>query len=274
MGKGRDALKRMIGRVADIALPHLGREIDDDRNTAHAPQLKRAILLSRLERARARGDGAAIETALAAFWKGNAGDNFHDNYAKERFDLFLEHHAVVIDALADLVDKRGVPFSRLVEIGCGDGTVLAYSADRLPFVVEAVGLDINAAVIARVAAAQPQGGKLSFATAEARDWLIANPKPGTVVLTNGGVLEYFSQHNFDRLLHALAMQPPAAIVLIEPVAPHHDLQTTPDSFVFGHERSFSHNHRRRLNEAGFEVAYENELYISDVRWMLMIGLLR
>lgn len=272
MGKGREVLKLLVGRAAEAAFPSLGREIDDDRNTARAPKLKRAILLARLERARARGDSSAIEKSLAAFWKGNAGDNFHDNYASERFDLFLEHHAGLVDVLASLLEQHGTRFSRLVEIGCGDGTVLAYCVDRLPSIREAVGLDINAAVIERVAAEQPPGSKISFAAAEARDWLVANPKPGTVMLTNGGVLEYFSQENFDALLQALALSPPAAIALIEPVAPAHNLQAQPNSFVFGHERSFSHNHSRRLNQAGFDVVHEQELQLHTVRWKLMIGL--
>ena len=272
MGKARDALKLMVGRAAELALPGLGREIDDARNPARAPRLKQAILYARLRRAQSLGDVAAVENALATFWKGGAGNRFHDHYAEERFKLFSEQHAGVIDALAGLLEGSGARFSRLVEIGCGDGAALAYCAERLPGISEAIGLDINAAVIARISAEQPAGGRLSFAEAEARDWLTANPRPGTVVLSNGGVLEYLSQDNFDGLLQALVLKPPAAIVLIEPVAPDHDLRTQPASFAFGRENSFSHNHRRRLSEAGFEVAFEEEKRISGIRWMLMIGI--
>jgi hypothetical protein len=137
-----------------------------------------------------------------------------------------------------------------------------------------IGLDINAAVIARNAAGQPSGSRLSFVRAEARDWLTANPQPGTVVLTNGGVLEYLSEVNFDSLLQALALAPPAALVLIEPVAPEHDLENQDRSFVFGREKSFSHNHRRRLEGAGFEVAWAEEKHVWDTRWMLMAGIRR
>jgi SAM-dependent methyltransferase len=273
MGAAKDALKLIVGRVAELARPDLGREIDAARNTARAPGLKRAILYARLRRAQSRGDVGAVETALAAFWIGDSGDKFHDRFVEERFNLFRDHHAVVIEALADLLKTSGARFSRLVEIGCGDGNVLAYCAERLPSISEVVGLDINAAVIARNSAGQPAGGRLSFARAEARDWLIANPKPGTVVLTNGGVLEYFSQGNLDQLLQALTKAPPAAIVLIEPVAPEHDLASQPASFAFGHENSFSHNHAYRLRQAGLDVVFSREMEISQVRWMLMIGVL-
>jgi len=273
MGKAKDALKLMVGRVAELARPDLGREIDDARNTSHAPTLKRAILYARLRRAQSRGDAAAIEDALAAFWIGESGDRFHDHYAEERLNLFREHHAVVIDALAGVLEASNARFGRLVEIGCGDGKVLAYCAGRLPSITQAVGLDINAAVIARISAERPAGGRLSFARAEARDWLIANPQPGTVVLSNGGVLEYFSQDNLDRMLQALACSAPAAIVLVEPVAPNHDLQIQRESFAFGHENSFSHNHAHRLEKAGFDVVFTREVQTSEARWMLMIGLL-
>ena len=93
MAGAKDALKRVIGRVAELARPDLGREIDEARNPTRAPRLKRAILSARLARAQARGDTAAIENALAAFWKGGAGDRFHDHYAEERFKLFREQHA-------------------------------------------------------------------------------------------------------------------------------------------------------------------------------------
>jgi len=273
MSRAKDALKLVVGRVADLALPELGREIDDSRNTSRLPTLKRAILYARLRRAQSRGDAAAIEHALAAFWIGDSGDRFHDHYAEERFNLFSEHHAVVVDALAGVLGASGARFSRLVEIGCGDGKVLAYCAGRLPSISEAIGLDINAAVIARISAEQPAGGALSFARAEARDWLTANPRPGTVVLSNGGVLEYFSQDNLDKLLQALARSAPAAVALVEPVAPDHDLQSQAGSFAFGHENSFSHNHAHRLSQAGFDVVFAQEVQTSQARWMLMIGVL-
>lgn len=274
MGKAKDTLKLTLGHAAAFALPGLGREIDEGRNPARAPKLKRAILYARLRRAQSLGDAAAIEHALAAFWKGGPGDKFHGNFAEERFDVFREQHAPVIDALDSLVEGCGGGFSRLVEIGCGDGAVLAYCADRLPWVAEAIGLDINAAVIARAASEYRADARLSFANVEARDWLTTNPKPGTVMVSNGGVLEYFSQENVDRLLQALALASPAAIVLVEPAAPDHDLDSQADSFVFGHEYSFSHNHRRRLGEAGFEVVFEQETHAFGARLMLMIGIHR
>jgi predicted TPR repeat methyltransferase len=273
MSKAKDALKLIVGRVAELTLPELGREIDEVRNVERAAKLKRAILYARLRRAHALGDTSAIDSALAAFWKGGSGDKFHNNHAEARLRLFREQHAVALEALADLLRTSDSSFRRLVEIGCGDGKVLADCVERLPSISEAVGLDINAGVVARASSEHQPGGRLSFFNAEAREWLTANPQPGTVVVSNGGVLEYLSPDNVDRLLAALALARPAAILLIEPAAPNHDLQSQTESIVFGHEYSFSHNHRHRLKNAGFDVVFERETHAVNARLILMIGLL-
>jgi len=274
MGRASDALKLIVGRAAEAAFPRLGREIDEGRNNARAARLKRAIVYARLRRAQALGDAAAVEAALSAFWKGAAGDRFFSRHAEDRFNMFRDHHADVVEALAATLEASDGRFSRLVEIGSGEGAVLAYCAERLPGITQAIGLDINAAVVADAAARHPPGGKLSFVNTDARDWLAANPQAGTVLLSNGGVLEYFSQDAFDRLLQALAAAPPAAIVLVEPVAPGHDLDSQMESFTFGRENSFSHNHRHRLEQAGFEVVFEEPKPIWEHRGMMMIGIRR
>lgn len=270
MNRAKDALKVLVGRAAEFALPGLAQEIDDNRNPDRAAAVKRAIVRARLFDAQSKGDAASIEGALAAFWKGQSGDRFHDHHQDARFQLFRDHHAIIVDALAKVIAEGG--FMRLVEIGCGDGGVLAYCAERLPQIREAVGLDINEAVVARAAANHRQAGRpLSFVHSDAETWLAAHPQPGTVLFSNGGVLEYFSQASFDNLLQTLGRAAPAAIALVEPVAPDHDLASQTESFAHGWENSFSHNHRRRLSQAGFTVAYEQELVTPSVRWMLMIG---
>jgi len=274
MSMASDALKLIVGRAAEAAFPELGREIDAGRNNGHAARLKRAIVYARMRTARANGDAAAVEDVLAAFWKGASGDRFFSRYAEDRFNMFRENHADVVDALAATLQAEGGTFTRLVEIGTGEGAVLAYCAERLPGISQAIGLDINASVVADATARHPPGGKLSFVNTDARTWLAANPQPGTVLLSNGGVLEYFSEAAFDGLLQALAAAAPAVIALVEPVAPEHDLATRSGTFTFGLENSFSHNHRHRLEQAGFEVVFEEQRPIFGHRGIMMIGVRR
>lgn len=271
MSAVRDTFKRMIGTAAEFACPELGREIDEARNIGRAVRLKRAIHHARLCRAQAAGDAAAVERSLGDFWRGEQGATFHNRFIEWRLKHFIQHHSAIVDALETLPLDTGLRFDRLVEIGCGDGNALAYCVERLPWVSEAVGLDINEAVIARNVAEGAFDKRISFVATDAREWLAENPAPGTVMFTNGGVLEYFSKPSLDQLLETLASARPAAIALVEPVAPEHDLTRTPESILFGHERSFSHNHRHRLERAGFDVVFEREIQVAKVRWMLMIG---
>lgn len=269
----RDTLKLLIGQVAEIALPGLRREIDDFRNPNRAAKLKKAIIYARLRRAHARGDASAMDDAAAAFWKGRDGARFHENYIETRFGSFLEQNAVAVDALANHISVTGLPLTRLVEVGCGDGQVLAESLRRLPTVTQAIGLDINAPVIERAAAHFKQDARLSFLNGDARAWLEANPQPGTIMLSHGGVLEYFAPDSVERLYQALTRSRPSAVVLVEPAAPEHDMDRQGDSYAFGYEYSFSHNHRHRLTAAGFRIVFEEEKHQFGARMLLTTAVL-
>lgn len=280
MGQVKQALSLIVGAVADAAMPSLGRDMEAGRNNTQAVRLKRAILKARLRRAEASKDTANIQDALAAFWLGASGDEFHTEWGRASFEHFRDNHSALIDVFDQFVRTSGLGFSRIVEIGCGNGEALAYCAEKLPWVVQGVGIDINAGAIDRATAAQPAGSRLSFKCADATDWLAAHPQPGTVMLSNGGVLEYFSQDSVDRLLDALALARPAAVLLVEPLDRGHDLDRQPDSHTFsstgaaGKETTFSHNHRARLQQAGFEVVFAEETRLHEARGMMMLGVLR
>ncbi len=270
----REAVKLAVGQLAEAVLPSLAREIDDLRNPDRAPRLKRAILYARLRRAHRSGDPAAVEAALRAFWRYSPGNEFHSRFAEDRFQVFRQQHAAAVDQIKQLARDNGFAVSRVVEIGCGDGQVLAYCARQLPDAPEFIGLDINAAVIAEATRAYADDRRLAFVNADACDWLNQDPKPGTVMISNGGVLEYVSPENVDRLFAAVAEAAPAAILLVEPAAPDHDFATQAGSFVFGKEGSFSHNHRHRLTQAGFEIVLEQETPAFGARLISTIGFKR
>lgn len=55
-------------------------------------------------------------------------------------------------------------------------------------------------------------------------------------------MEYFSFETLTKVFCQLAKPHPAAVALVEPVDPDHDLLNDPASYAFGQENSFSHNH--------------------------------
>jgi SAM-dependent methyltransferase len=280
MGQIKDALLIGVGAVSELAMPQLGREIDGARNTSRAVAIKRAILKARMWRARRSGSEETLEQALTAFWRSASGARFHADWGRASFDHFRNNHAKVIDDLDRFVRASALGFSRLVEIGCGDGAALAYCLEKLPWAERAVGVDVNDAAIDLARLSQSEASRMQFVCADAGAWLAAHPEAGTVVVSNGGVLEYLSQESFDRLLAAMALARPAALLLIEPLDAGHDLDAQPESHPFrslgsvGSETTFSHNHRARLQAAGFEVVFARETQFGQTRGIVMLGVLQ
>jgi hypothetical protein len=85
------------------------------------------------------------------------------------------------------------------------------------------------------------------------------------------VLEYFSRGSLGRIFADLAGKPGSAVVLVEPLAPDHDLDRDEGSHIFGLERSFSHNYAALLSEAGLQLRYRNEVLSGGVRWIMMLA---
>lgn len=259
------------GRVVELVAPGLGRDLDAPSRDPVSARLKRAIRHARLARARRAGDAQAVERLLGDFWRGTAGDRFHTAHSDARFDLFREAHHDVLDAVRAVMADAPGAFRRLVEIGCGDGRVLEYALAQLPDIERAVGIDINASVIESDAARNPRPEALSYVCGDGLDWLQTHAEPGTVLLTNGGVYEYFAPDRLDAVFAEIARAAPAAVALVEPLAPEHDLGTEEGSLVFGAENSFSHNYRARLTRAGFEIAHAREVTIEPTRWIVMVA---
>jgi len=272
MSKVKEQAKLMIGRMAEACLPGIASEIDANLNPTRAATLKRLIVFSRTRRAMADGDFDRLEATLSTFWQGKTGDQFHSRFIDERYGLFLDQHAYVVDELAQVVEQSEAQFSRLVEIGCGDGQVLNHFARELPQVSSCIGLDINAAAIER--AQQSYCGdshRMSFVHTDAIPWLAEHPEPGTIILTNGGVLEYFSPASVAQLFSNLAQSAPCAIVLIEPLAHDHDLATQNASSVFGREHSFSHNYPDLLRNSGYSIKTQKDFIHHPTRWFTTVA---
>jgi SAM-dependent methyltransferase len=268
-GRWRDAVRTVAGTALDIVRPGLGRRLGESGAGQANPRLKRLVLHARLSRARRRGDEAAIQAALHAYWQGDAPGDYYDRYAN-RFQLwFLGPHQAIVEALASEAARR--PYGRIVELGCGDGRVLAHLAGRLPRVPELLGLDINEAIIARTSAALADPPRLTFRAGNARAMFAEVCGDNTLLMTYGGVMEYFTADDLSRFFRHHAGRKNTAVALVEPVDPSHDLTADPGSHVFGAENSFSHNHGSLLERAGFAVRFFQEMNLGGVRWVLLLA---
>lgn len=261
--------KTLAGTGLEIFRRDLVRNIDSGQRSDGDVKARELILRARLVRARLRGDAAAIEKAQFAYWGGNSADSYYDRFLNRFNEWFLGPHQVIVDELAKLTAQTQFP--RLVEMGCGDGRVLEHCAKHLPGIAQFVGIDINPVIIERNRQTYSEQAKLTFETGDAGKWLAAAPQTGTILMTYGGVMEYFTADDLSQIFTSLAQKSPAAVALVEPVDPAHDLVRDKKSHVFGAENSFSHNHRALLEASGYEIRFLKEMIVGKIRWMILLA---
>jgi len=262
-------LKIRLGRTAELFRPDLARAVAAAEPQAMASRLGQCVSAAQMHRAASTGDWGGLRSKLAGYWRGAEGDQFYSAYP-ERYDAwFLGPHYPVVDAMVSAAETG--EFSRLIEIGCGDGRVLQHVAGRLPSLERVTGLDINTGIIARNGAAYVDDARLSFEAADGHPWLLRASLPGSIVMAYGGVFEYFTHDDLTAVFGHLAAQlAPSMLVLTEPVADDFDVATEIHSRPHGIEFSFSHPYRRLLEAAGFTVVFEQETRI-DHRWIMIVA---
>lgn len=262
-------LKQLAGTIAGILQPGLAKAVAAGEPVALSGKTGHWIHLAQTQRAARRQAWPELRQQLAGYWKGGDGDKFYDAYP-ERFEAwFLKAHYPLVEAL--VAQASGGPFTRLYEIGCGDGRVLKHMAGLLPQLESLTGLDINPGIIARNRQTFAANPRLAFESADAQDWLLQQAQPGSILLTYGGVWEYFTQEELQKLFaHFRQQAAPALVALVEPLGLDFDASREKTSRPYGLECSFSHPHRHLLEEAGFEVVFDQEVQL-DHRWKMIVA---
>lgn len=272
MALARKTLKLWVGSVVEVLAPWIRRDLDTGNHSGRSVKLKRWILYARTARARARGDAGALQGSLFQFWRADTADAYFDRYLDRYQKWFLGPHHEIVDRLAELA--RSGEYSRLIEVGCGAGRVLEHCAATMPEMQSFIGVDINPVIVARNKMEFAQNPRLQFLAADASVWLQDASQPGTILLTYGGVMEYFSAETLSAMFGTLAQHRPAAVALVEPVDPDHDLAQDAASHAFGQENSFSHNHEKLLQAAGYTVVFRKALQLGGVSWVMLLATAR
>jgi SAM-dependent methyltransferase len=265
----KEMIKVWAGGLLEIIVPWAKRDLDQGLNSGRFVKIKRWILYARSARARARGDAGALQKSLFQFWRADTSDAYFDKYLDRYEAWFLGSHHAIVDQLV-LLSRSGA-YSRMVEVGCGAGQALKHCADAMPEVQEFIGVDINPTIIARNRVNFAQTPRLQFLATDASVWLRENTQSGTILLTYGGVMEYFAPQTLTAMFTTLAQHGPAAVALVEPVDPDHDLANDAASHAFGQENSFSHNHEKLLAAAGYRVIFRKALRVSGISWMMLLA---
>ncbi len=249
----------MAGSLLGSIFPGRRSKVEKEPFADDGKILNRLIRNGLYAKAFREKDHQQLRNFLSHYW-GREAAAFHEGW-DDRFErLFLGHDVSVIDELDSLLTERGAdrPLNHLYEIGCGGGQVLAYMRDRFPQFTTITGIDLGEEQILKNRDAN-QSEKTSFEAADANEWIPEHAKPNCLILTNGGVLEYFLQAELEALFtFAAGNLSPVAICLIETIATDHDLETETNSLIYGREMAFSHNYPHLLKAAGFSLISQTE----------------
>ena len=266
----KHALKTLIGRTAERCLPGLAHEVAAGQIDGSQPRLRQLVAAVQTERAAKSGDFSGLRERLAAYWKSSPGDAFYGAYPERFEEWFLGEHFSIFEELKKLLASRD-EFRELVEVGCGDGKVLDYLSVYLPMLEGFTGLDINPGIIAENRKTVAENPKLNFVSGDLTQWMADNARPGLVVLSYGGVLEYLTGEELKALFATLRAQAsPVILAMVEPLTADFDLKTETESRPGGVEFSFSHPHRHLLESEGWRIEYVEEKWV-DHRWMLLMA---
>ncbi|MBF9029164.1 methyltransferase domain-containing protein [Rhodobacterales bacterium HKCCE3408] len=272
MGRIKGFVQLAAGRVLSLAMPRLAADVASGCESPSVnPRIVRAIRKSQARRAARSGDVETLQKLQFGKWSDPHSVELYDLY-KDRFESWFLNgpQYEMVDWIKAAVDRA--PPRRLVEVGCGDGRVVAHLAERFPSIEKLIGIDLNCGIIERNRRTfADKAPRLQFVSGDAVEWLAANPLSGTLLLSNGGVLEYFAPDVLKRLFMDLADSGAASIAAIEPFDPSHDLGRDPASHPFGSELSFSHNYRALVEEAGFSVQRTREADFGGAHWMFLFA---
>jgi len=268
-------LKLRGGKLLARLFPRRAAKIDRNPFDQALGRLDRLIRNGLYARAFETGDFRRLRHFLSHYWTTEA-RRFHQGWSHRFEEMFLKHDVEVIAHLEELMDgdAKGVRFSCLYEIGCGGGQVLDYLRQRLKKIPSFVGIDIGEDQIASNEETYDDPS-ISFRAADAVKWLPQNASQNCIMLTNGGVLEYFLKEEVELIFSHVATLAPAAIALIETIGSNHDLENQPSSYVYARELAFSHNYPELLRNAGFEILHQSERAgnVSDGggRWVRILA---
>lgn len=262
--------KRLIGRVGAVAYPSLTKEIHDGNIGGPKHELKKLIAQAEFARLQAKGANEKIQEALTRRWTPeNLNADYYDEYADRFETMFFGPHARIIDWLQSLSQEVGI--THVIEVGCGDGRALSAMSKRIPEIARWTGVDINAAIIARNHETYAEQSSLEFVVADAAEWLQSHIGPGTLLMTYGGVMEYIAPETLSNWFTVVAKNNGAGVLLTEPVDHSHDLSDNPNSYLWGYESSYSHNHRALLEDAGFSILQMAEETLERYRTVMMLA---
>jgi len=251
-----EILASTYGRIMVLLQPEKARQLTEKGMTivlngklSLTERLMRRAILKNIEK---KKDYDALAEFHHNYWS-NQGDSFFSEI-EDRFEKsFLPDCAFIFDRLKEELQKEAEAYNTLVEIGTGNGKVLEYLNSEFPEIEKFIGIDLSQKQIENNKKQYQQNTKLEFAASDGFEWIKEHGCGNTVFVTNGGVLEYFTEERLLAFLKAINKLGKIYFVAIEPNDIEHNFETNPNSQTYGSEHSFSHNYPELFKNAGFNL---------------------
>jgi len=262
----KEKIKNVIGNILVAIQPNKAAELAKNGMTIewyHKLTLKERLMRNAiLKKAESSGDFKTLAEFHRNYWV-NKGVDFFSSTDDSFEQVFLPHCSFIFDLLQEQLLKESNDFDTIVEIGTGNGNVLAYLESKFPKISRFIGIDLSEDQIKINKNRFEKEGNLEFVSADAFDWVASYGEPNMIFITSLGVLEYFTEERltaFFALLYGLGN---IIFVAIEPNGVDHNFSINPNSQPYGHERSFSHNYPVLFENAGFKLWHESKKQLGD-----------
>lgn len=260
-------VKIFIGTLMARLMPKRLQRLHTEARYAGLGLIDQWMLAATAYKAQQTGDQNFTSHILQKFWESDEAAHWMQGNSRYH-EMFLPYHSRVVAPLLQTALSNNC--FKLFEIGCGRGDVLRHLAAAMPSLQALTGLDLNQKLLDE-AAGHTRDVRITYQVGDARLELQSLLEPGSIVVTCGGVYEYWSQQQLLDSFRLIAAHPRCVVALVEPLGSDHDLSMQKNSRPYGMEASLSHNYRHLLEVTGFTVSFSDELYTAAQRWQLMVA---
>ena len=265
-----DILANTYGKTMVLFQPKKARQLTEKGMTIVlngklnlTERLMRRAILKKIEK---KKDYDALAEFHHNYWS-NQGDSFF-SAIEDRFEKsFIPDCGFIFDRLKEELQKEAGTCFALVEIGTGNGKVLEYLSSEFPKIEKFIGIDLSQDQTEINKKQYQQNAKLEFVASDGFEWVKKHGYGNTVFVTNGGVLEYFTEERLQAFLKEIKNLGKIYFVAIEPNGIEHNFETNPNTEPYGYERSFSHNYTKLFKNAGFSL-----WHFSQQPWPGCVGI--
>ncbi len=260
-------IKVRIGLLLAAMQPNRLAALHAEKRYASLAAIDQWMIAATAYAALQRGDEKLTSHILQCFWQSQEAAHWMHGNSRYR-EMFLPHHSRIVEPLVQAA--RAADCTALIEIGCGRGDVLRHMAEAMPELTTLTGLDLNAKLLDE-AARHTADIRVRFEAGNAQAIIRRELLPGTVVMTNGGVYEYWAQAEVLQHFQHIVSVTRTLIALVEPLNSDHDLIHDASSRPYGSEASLSHNYGALLRLCGCEIVYAENIFTGTQRWQLMVA---